>query len=90
MSAQINSILQSPELLSENPTTLGTPVATFLGLEGNPATAFGSSQVAGPGSSSNQFNIVGGQAVFGGPIAFASSLETTINTDIGPDQIPVP
>jgi putative cell wall-binding protein len=91
VSAQINSILQSPELLSENPTTLGTPVATFLGLEGNPATAFGSTQPSGPGGSSqNQFNIVGGQAVFGGPIAFASSLETTINTDIGPDQIPFP
>jgi putative cell wall-binding protein len=91
VSAQINSILQSPELLSENPTTLGTPVATFLGLEGNPATAFGSTQPFGPGGSSeNQFNIVGGQAVFGGPIAFASSLETTINTDIGPDQIPFP
>lgn len=90
VSAQINAALQEPELLTENPTTLGTYDATFLAAEGNPATAFGSTQIGGPGFSVDRYVIVGGQAIFGGPLAVAPATITQIATDIGPDQIPFP
>ncbi|HWE65012.1 MAG TPA: cell wall-binding repeat-containing protein [Acidimicrobiales bacterium] len=90
VSAQINSLLESPELLSVDPNTLGTPVTTFLATEGVPATAFGQTHAIGPGFSVNQFHVVGGQAIFGGPVAFTSALETAIATAIGPDQLPIP
>jgi putative cell wall-binding protein len=91
VSSQINSFLESPELLTENPTTLGTPVATFLATEGNPTTAYGQSTATGPaGSSTNQYPVVAGQAIFGGPLAFNAAVETTIAQDLGPDQLPIP
>jgi putative cell wall-binding protein len=90
VSSQINAFLQSPELLSENPTLLGTPVTTFLNTEGNPSTAFGPTFPEGPGFSAVGYTITGGQAIFGGPVAFASSVVTAISTAIGPDQLPFP
>ncbi len=90
VSSQINALLQSPELLSENPTTLGTPVTTFLNTEGNPATAFGQTSPRGVGFSTVGYTITGGQAIFGGPLAFASAVVTAISTAIGPDQVPFP
>jgi hypothetical protein len=65
-------------------------VTTFLATEGVPATAFGQTHAIGPGFSVNQFHVVGGQAIFGGPVAFTSALETAIATAIGPDQLPIP
>lgn len=90
VSAQINSMLDQPELLTENPTTLGTPVSTFLATEGNPATAYGSSEPGAKGQSFNLYTIVGGQGIFGGTQAIASATETAIAAALGPDQIPFP
>jgi hypothetical protein len=96
VSSQINSLFEMPELLTENPTTLGTPVATFLATEGNPDTAYGTDVVTpgiGPlpgGFSNDLYMFQAGEAIFGGPVAFSSAVETTIAQDLGPDQLPLP
>jgi hypothetical protein len=88
VSAQINSIEQSPMLLTVDPNTVGSALNTFLATEGNPATAFGTNEIVDSGFSVNQFILQMGQLVFGGPIAFSSSLETAVANAIGPDQFP--
>jgi len=89
VSSQINSLLEQPELLTENPTTVGTPVTTFLNTEGNPATAYGSSLPDGShGSSKDQYTVIGGQGIFGGTDSIPSATETAIATALGPDQLP--
>jgi hypothetical protein len=54
VAAEVASGVSSPILLTENPTTVGPELTTFLGIEGNPATAYG-----GKGSTVSTENIFG-------------------------------
>jgi hypothetical protein len=67
VAAEVASGISSPILLTENPTTVGPELTTFLGIEGNPATAYGAR--GRPVSTEN---------VFGQTLAITTALETAL------------
>jgi putative cell wall-binding protein len=94
VASQIDSLLEQPLLLTENPTSLGTYLPKFLAAEGVPDSAYGTTSPAavlvGSGASRISDITMAGEGIFGGPISMPGAIETQIAGDVGPDQFIYP